>query len=277
MNPKEATGRAPATALPLHGKTILITRPKDQAEEFARLLIERGASVLFIPTIQITEPRSWQNCDRAIENIQEYDGFIFTSANGVQGFFRRLSLRTVDSARKELGKKHFYVVGEKTGDALVAEGMKPIFLAGVASGNEMAEALLRLPLPGKTYLFPQGNLAGEELGEMLRSNGVRVDEITVYETVAPQGADAQSIHGKLENESINILTFFSPSSVKNLLTLVPPALVTSKTIAVIGTSTEAAARDAGLSVHIVPARPTSRDMVDAIVQYYKEQEPADYE
>jgi uroporphyrinogen-III synthase len=269
-NPKEAIGRAPATALPLHGKTILITRPKDQAEEFARLLIERGASVLFIPTIQITEPRSWQNCDRAIENIQEYDGFIFTSANAVQGFFRRLSVRASNSDRKDLGRKDFYVVGEKTGNALVAEGMKPILLAGVTSGNEMAEALLRLPLHGKTYLFPQGNLAGEDLGAMLQSNGVRVDEITVYETVAPRDADAGSIRETLERESIDIVTFFSPSSVKNFLTLVPTALVSTKVIAVIGTSTEGAAKEAGLHVHIVPARPTSTDVVDAIVQYFKE-------
>jgi uroporphyrinogen-III synthase len=267
-NPKEEIARAVTPALPLQGKTILVTRPKDQAEEFARLLSERGARIVFIPTIEITEPESWQGCDAAIDDIRKYDGLIFTSATAVQAFFRRWKLHAHDFTRKEVGNKISYALGEKTGEALVDEGITPTLLPGVTNGIEMAEALSRLPIRGKNYLFPQGNLAGKELAALLRSNGARVDETTVYATVAPRDEDARSLRYKVEKESVDIVTFFSTSSVKNLLAMIPAAQVSTKIIAVLGSSTEAAAKEAGLCVQIMPVRPTSTDMVDAIVQFY---------
>jgi uroporphyrinogen-III synthase len=269
-NPKEKPGSAVATELPLHGKTILVTRPKDQAEEFAQLLSEQGAKVVFIPTIQIMSPESWESCDTAIDQIHVYDAFIFTSANAVQTFFRRLLPRGSDSARKDLGNKVCYVVGSKTGEALLGEGITPSALPGVANGRQLADALLRSQIRGKRFLFPHGNLATEKLVEILQSNGASVDEVTVYNTVTPTDADAQMIRATIEKESFDVVSFFSPSSVKNFLALVPPALVSSKTIAAIGTSTATAIRELGLPVHILPLRPTSKDMVNAMVQYFKE-------
>ena len=269
-NPKDKPGSVVATELPLHGKTILVTRPKDQAEEFAHLLNEQGAKVVFIPTIQIISPESWKACDTAIDDIGTFDAFIFTSANAVQAFFGRLLLQGSDSAGKVLGKKDFYVVGTKTGEALVAEGITPISFPGVTSGKQLAEALLRLPLRGKRFLFPQGNLANEALTEMLRSNGTDIIEIMVYDTIVPRDADPKSIREKFEKDPIDVVAFFSPSSVKNLITLVPSELVSSRIVAVIGTSTEAAAREAGLPVHIIAPRPTSADMVEAIVRYHRQ-------
>jgi uroporphyrinogen-III synthase len=269
-NSKEKIERFVTAALPLQRKTILVTRPKDQADEFAQLVIAGGANVVFIPTIEIASPESWKTCDTEIDHIGTFDAFIFTSANAVQAFFGRLLLQGSDSAGKVLGKKDFYVVGTKTGEALVAEGIAPIFLPGVTNGRQLAEALLRLPLRGKRFLFPQGNLANEELTTLLRSNGVDIIEITVYDTIVPRDADPKSIREKFENDLIDIVSFFSPSSVKNLITLVPSELVSSRIIAVIGTSTEAAAREAGLPVHIIAPRPTSADLAEAIVRYHRQ-------
>ena len=259
-----------AMALPLQGKTVLITRPPEQAEEFAQLLRQRGANVVFIPTIQIRAPKSWQECDRAIEELQAYDGFVFTSANAVQAFFSRLNARAKDPDKKEFKGKPFYAVGEKTGEALTAEGMRPTFFPNVNGGKQLAEAISQLPLRGKRFLFPHGNLASDELPAILRLNGVAVDGVTVYDTVGPSAEDADLIREELEREGIDIVTFFSPSSVTNLLSLVPLSLISSKIIAVIGVSTETAARGAGLTVHIVAPNPASATMADAIAQYFKE-------
>jgi uroporphyrinogen III methyltransferase/synthase len=269
-NSKNDPGSAVASELPLHSKTILVTRPKDQAEEFGQLLSEQGANVVFIPTIQIMSPESWQSCDTAIDHIDVYEAFIFTSANAVEAFFGRLHARANDSARKRFGNKVCYVVGSKTGEALLGEGIAPSALPGVANGRQLAEALLRSPIRGKRFLFPRGNLATEELVEILRSNGARVDEVTVYNTVTPTDADAQMIRATIKKDSIDVVSFFSPSSVKNFLALVPLALVSSKTIAAIGTSTATAIRELGLPVHILPLQPTSKDMVNAMVQYFRE-------
>ena len=270
MNPKGKQGTTIETSLPLQGKTVLVTRPKDQAAEFATLLASRGASIVFIPTIQIVSPQSWDEFDDTIRTIEEYDGIIFTSANAVRAFFHAWTDRGLESVRNNLGKKIFYVVGEKTGESLIAEGLTPTLLSSVANGLQLAEAMARTQIRGKRFLFPHGSLAHRELAETLRSKGAQVDELAVYETVAPRDKDLTSIRSKFEREAIDIVTFFSPSSVENLLAAVSPKLLSSKIIAVIGTSTEAAAKEAGLPVHVIPLRPTSTDLVDAIVQYFKE-------
>jgi uroporphyrinogen-III synthase len=270
MNPKAKGGMTVATAMPLQGKTVLITRTKDQAEEFARLLTDRGANVVFIPTIRIASPESWEQFNNSTRIIDNYDGIIFTSSNAVRAFFQALKDRGNESVRKNLSDMVFYVVGAKTGETLVAEGFTPTLLSDVSSGRQMVKALARTEILGKRFLFPHGNLTSEDLAETLRSKGARVDEVIVYDTVALPDEDARLIRQKLREDSIDIVSFFSPSSVRNLLAAVPLELVSSKIIAVIGTSTEAAAKEAGLPVHVVPTRPTSTDLVDAIIRHIKE-------
>lgn len=269
---KEANVNAGITAIglrPLTGKTVLVTRTVDRGEDFSQLLKERGADVVIFPTIEIVPPKSWQDCDRAIAKIGDYDSIVFTSGNAVKAFVNRLDAQKEKPSRNIL-KKTLYVVGIKTGDALAAEGMIPILLPGVANAAQLAEALLQLLSRPRRILFPKGNLAGDELTTALRNAGIQVDEVVVYNTVTPHEADTRSIEEKLRSGVINILTFFSASSVKYFVEMFPPELITTKTIAVVGTNTAAAVREAGLHVHIAASRPTSEDLVDAIVKYYNE-------
>jgi uroporphyrinogen III methyltransferase/synthase len=76
---------------PLFGRGIVITRPEEQSGELAALLREEGARIIQFPTIKIVPPESFDDLDRALENIETYDWIIFTSANGVRFFFNRLS------------------------------------------------------------------------------------------------------------------------------------------------------------------------------------------
>jgi uroporphyrinogen III methyltransferase/synthase len=83
---------------PLFGQRILVTREHSGGFE---ALEELGAEIIEFPTIEVVPPESWEDLDRAT------DGFIgcladkgalppwiiFTSANGVRYFFRRLSER----------------------------------------------------------------------------------------------------------------------------------------------------------------------------------------
>jgi uroporphyrinogen III methyltransferase/synthase len=254
---------------PLLGKTVVITRPKDQAEEFAGLLRERGASTLFIPTIEIAPPESWERCDDAIHNISRYYGVIFTSVNAVRYFMRRVDNSTSD-ASDVIRQKTLYAVGSKTAEAILAAGLTPTTYPGIENGIDLANAIVASPVEGKRLLFPKGNLAGEEITEILRGAKATVDEVIVYQTIAPRDADAQSIREQLEDGSIDVIAFFSPSSVKNFVQLVSRELIVPRTLAVIGTSTLAAVREAGMDAQIVSDRPTSADLVEAIVRHYNQ-------
>ena len=80
---------------PLAGRTVVVTRAAPQAEAFVTALENYGATVISCPTIEIAEPESYERLDEAIDHLYGYDWIIFTSANGVEYFLRRLQTRGV--------------------------------------------------------------------------------------------------------------------------------------------------------------------------------------
>src|SRR5437773_12270499 len=83
---------APVTAArPLTCRVILVTRAREQAGRFARLLEEAGGTVLSVPTIAIEPPDSWESLDAALAASSQYRWAVFTSVNGVQMVRGRLA------------------------------------------------------------------------------------------------------------------------------------------------------------------------------------------
>src|SRR5215210_7277367 len=97
---------------PLAGRTIVITRARAQALDFAAELERLGARVVSCPTIEIVEPESYASLDEAIENLYGYDWLIFTSVNGVDYFLRRLEQRGHEVS--ELDELRVCAIGEAT-------------------------------------------------------------------------------------------------------------------------------------------------------------------
>ena len=74
---------------PLSNRIVVITRATAQSADFIAALESYGATVLACPTIEITDPLSFDQLDEAIDHLYGYDWIIFTSTNGVDYFLRR--------------------------------------------------------------------------------------------------------------------------------------------------------------------------------------------
>src|SRR5208337_3705006 len=81
---------------PLFGKTILVTRSRDQASAFSARLAELGASVIEVPSIRIVPVEDAAPIYECIKNLARYDWIIFTSVNGVSRFFGYMSELRLD-------------------------------------------------------------------------------------------------------------------------------------------------------------------------------------
>ncbi|MDD8019548.1 MAG: uroporphyrinogen-III synthase [Bacteroidota bacterium] len=246
----------------LKGKTILVTRSPEQAVEFSKRLHEYGANVVVVPTVQFVEPESWSECDEAVRGIKGFDSVIFTSANAVEFFFKR-----VDKVRQqaaEFQSLSLYAVGSRTQEAVVHFGLKAEVLTEQYSGKALAEALKQSMKKNSKVLFPHGNLGNHELPQLLRETGIDVTEVVVYRNVEPTTHDQS-----LLKQHFDVITFFSPSSIKNFLKIVPKKDTTDCVIAVIGETTEKAAHASGLPVHIVPKVSTANDLADAIASFFE--------
>ena len=72
---------------PLEGRSILVTRPAERAQELVRRLEALGARVEARPTIALEPPRNHEPVRAAIRRLGRYDWLLFTSPSGVEYFF----------------------------------------------------------------------------------------------------------------------------------------------------------------------------------------------
>ncbi len=254
--------------------TVLITRPWDQAQEFAALLQEGGAEPLLFPTIEIAPPESWDACDARLQQIDAYTDLIFTSPNAVRFFLERCA-RVFDLAR--LRARTFHAVGPKTARVIAAYGFAVAPLPDDFDAAHLAEVIASdRTVRQRRFLFPKGDLAEETLVRRLQEAGFSVDTVTVYRTVKPNPPPERrrALWRALRRGEIHVVTFFSPSSVRNFVDFFPdfPTLFSNEAsghlpkIAVLGETTARACQAVGLPVHLRPAARSAEALARAILR-----------
>lgn len=251
--------------LPLSGKTIVVTRRKEQAKEFSDLLERKGATVLLFPAVEIAEPLSWTECDSVFGTLNEYSGIIFTSVNAVEYFFKRAIQQR---NRDQIKNIPLFAVGEKTKSVIESYGFHTEEIPSHFSAEQLAFDLIKRPVAGKKFLFPKGNLAKSDLETVLSSSGATVNSITVYETREPQLDAARKRLLNEITECADMITFFSPSSVVHFLHAVSNKIIQTKNVAVFGETTADAARKERLHVVVVAPRSTIETFTEAIQNFY---------
>ena len=261
---------------PLFGRRMVVTRTREQASELVALLEENGADCLEYPTLHMEPALDYGVLDQALAAIGSYDWLLFTSINAVTWFFRHLNELDLDV--RSLGGPKIAVVGRATAKKLRDYGLKVDLIPEKFTGEGLAEALIKAGV-GKDdrILLPRAEKAREVLPEMLGKAGARVTVAPVYRNVPPQGRKDE-LRQRLEEQSIDLVTFTSSSTVDNFLTMVDAAsdeelhrLLDPVKIAVIGPITAKIVRKHGLRVDIQPEEYTIASMVDAIVHYYRNQ------
>lgn len=250
--------------LPLFGKTVVITRAEEQSESMARQLHEKGAEPFSFPVIQTVPPEDWTPLDDALARLPEYHGLIFTSANGVKFFMRRLREKKRDV--RELKGVRIYTIGPKTENALGAFGVRVDVVPENFVAESLIESLDRENLKGKRFLIPRAAAAREILPDRLREMGAAVDVVPAYQTIPPR-RKSEGLARRLKEGSISVIAFTSSSTVNNFLEITGPEnkpYLKGVAIACIGPITANTARKRGLNVEIVPKQYTVDAMVAAI-------------
>lgn len=246
---------------------VLVTRARHQADEFGAALRRLGLEPIFLPTIEVTGPESWEACDRAIAQLPIYTDLIFTSANGVRFFLDRCQ-RFLDVG--VLAEKTCHAVGLKTRQALESYGLSVRALPEQATARHLAEQLASDPQSAqKRFLFPHGDLSDDAWVHELMARGLTIDPVIVYRTVkadvAPEDRDA--VGQMLDRGEIAVVSFFSPSAVKHFLDLFPDfACSPTARVAVIGDTTARACQAAGLTVSIRAGKTGDQATAEALAR-----------
>ncbi len=238
---------------PLFGKRALVTRARRQASDFARGLRELGADVLETPAIEIIDPASWADADRAVDAIGGEAWLVFTSANGVEKAIERLKARNLDV--RALKGPRIVAIGPATAAACEAAGLSVAAVPGEFVAEGVVKFFETQNVKGQGVTILRAAEAREILPDALRQMGARVTVAAIYRTVQPV-ADGEKLAKALVAGEIDLLTFTSSSTVKNFVELVGKETVSrlpaSVKVASIGPITSDAARAAGFRVNIEP-------------------------
>ena len=252
---------------PLFGKRVLVTRARAQASLLAEKLETLGAACTEAPAIRIQPPADgFGALDEAVGKIDSFNWLIFTSANGVNYFFDRLLAAGRDS--RALGRAKICAIGSATAKALQGYGI----IADVVPAEFRAEGILAA-LEGRVstedkVLLPRAAEARNVLPEELGRKGIDVTVVPAYETVAGE-ADGSEICRQLSEGEIDVITFTSSSTVKNLAKILGEGaaeLINSVKTAAIGPVTAATCREQGIRVDIEAKEYTIDGLVDGLVE-----------
>ena len=257
---------------PLFGKKIVLTRAREQAGEFARLLAAYGAEPISAPTIKMLPPPSWEALDHAIETLSSYAWLIFTSVNGIAPFMERLKHARRDV--RALAHLQIGAIGPRTAEELTRYGLTADLVPSAFQAEGMVAAMIQHDLRGTKVLIPRAEVARELLPEQLRMQGATVDVVPAYRTVRPESGLDQ-LKTELHAGVIDVVTFTSSSTVSNFVELIGGSEETRRmaaktTIACIGPITARTAEEYGLPVTIMPGENTVPALAQAIVRYYSE-------
>lgn len=259
---------------PLAGRTVVITRAAAQAADFVTELENYGASVIVCPTIEIAEPESYERLDEAIDHLYGYDWLIFTSANAIEFFLRRLVHRGVKV--EELDEIKVCAIGQASADKLRDAHVHVDVVPQHAKAEGVFAALREFAggsdqLRGLNILLPRAAVGRDYLPKALADAGARVDVVTAYRTVVPEDLDRGRLSAMLAG-SADCIAFTSSSTVKNLALLFDThdlsKVLSGVTIACIGDITSATAAEYGLRVDVQSAQATVKSLAKAIAEYY---------
>src|SRR5271156_2550109 len=252
--------------MPLFGRTIVVTRARAAASEFATALRRLGAEVVEFPTIETAAPRSYAALDRAIKAVGTFDWIIFTSATGVESFIERLKSRGRDI--RELGRASIAAIGPATAARLAGYALRVTAVPDEYRAEQIVPAIGIKQIRGKRFLIPRAEVAREALPEILRDKGAK--EVVVapaYRTVKPKGAQVERMRELLASGSIDLVTFTSSSTVTNFCELLGASAPGIKAAA-IGPITAATAEERGFDVVVKARQYTIDGLVRGILELF---------
>jgi uroporphyrinogen III methyltransferase / synthase len=240
-------------SLPLAGRTVAVTRARTQASGLARRLASLGADVVQAPTIR-TQPLPGPPLDPS-----PYDLVCLTSPNGVDCLFERLDDGTHPPGdARALSQARIAAIGPGTARALREKGI----IADVMPERFVAESLVEAlaDVSAHRALVARASEARDVLPDALRTRGIDVDVVALYETVA----EPLSARALEQARAADYITFTSSSTVRFFVEAVGPPSPKTKIVS-IGPVTSATLREHDLEPHMEARQHDIDGLVDALL------------
>jgi uroporphyrinogen III methyltransferase / synthase len=242
---------------PLFGKKVAVTRAAHQSIKLGESLSERGAEVLYAPTIDIVPILPNPELFNAIERLNDYFCIIFTSVNGASLFFKALHEQGKDS--RALGQVKVCAIGSATAAFCESKGITPDYMPEDFTQEGIIKVLGKMDKKGRRFLLPRAEEGRKKVTDYIREQGGLCDDIPVYRTAMPVNPEPFA-------SKPDIVTFTSSSTVTNFVALFGVEILKGSRIASIGPITTETLRKYHIEPDITASRYDIEGLVDAITR-----------
>lgn len=198
------------------GKTIAITRSKEDSEEFIQLITNAQAKAIPLPTIELIS-KGEKIVDEFLKAIKEDDPdfSVFMSSKAVKLLFdtaRKVS--KFEKLQLAVANTTVIAVGPKTKAALESEGIRVAHMPRRYSSVGVGEVFTRLVPEGKKVIIPRSGASTPFLAQLLEKIGLQVKEIYLYDVCAFKDTSQWNEFRELfANNKVDGIIFTSASSV----------------------------------------------------------------
>ncbi len=245
----------------LSGKRILLTGTRSMSGKLMDEVVAAGGEAVALSLVEAV-PCMSDAFSKAARQLEAYTWVVFTSANGVEFFFRHMRALAVDA--RGLMHLKFAVIGPGSQKALGAHGIYADFVPGVFSGAGLAREWVPTLREDDRVLLVRAKEASRDLDHALGAKGIRYTDAPAYEVWVDRRRK-----GELDRlvPDMDYITLSSGSAARALASLLDPGIDLTGKMVSIGPATTRACRELGIPVEMEAEYYTAKGVVQAIIEF----------
>ena len=208
-DPQAVSGKSAALA----GRTLVVTRPQEQADSLCRRIEVAGGHTIRFPVLAIAPAPDTAQLQAIVPRLDEFDLAFFVSPNAIHH-----ALDFVLARRSWPAGLRVATVGKGSERVLLQRGfLEPI----VPQDGFDSESVLALPefaaaaIRGRKVLIFRGDGGRDLIRDTLRERGAQVEYVTCYQRYCPQLDPAILLQPAARGE-LDALLLTSSEGVRNL-------------------------------------------------------------
>lgn len=187
---------------PLFGKRIMATGTKRLASHLTKEVTKYGGEAVAFSLIDTQ--RNYVD----MRNLSKYTWIVFTSANGVEYFFKSLKEQKIDI--RTIFHIKFAVIGSGTKQALYHHGLISDYIPDTFSSEGLAKGFIPMLTDHDCVGLFRAAGASDVLPQALKEKKIPFDDIGLYETLAEERKKEELLR---QLPCLDYITFGSSSAV----------------------------------------------------------------
>ena len=201
----------------IEGKTIAITRSRDDSQEFIDLITKERGNVLPLPTIELVS-KGEKIVDEFLSALADGDPdySVFMSSKAASLLFETAKKTgKFEELQLAIANTIVLAVGPKTKDALEKENVKVAYMPQRYSSVGIGEIFTKLNAVGKKVIVPRSGASTPFLKDLLEKIGLHVTELYLYDVCAFRDTSQwNEFRDLFSQDKVDGIIFTSASSVR---------------------------------------------------------------